>query len=676
MSDDVLDLLTDAVHYDHFRSPFHGDGAQFACLYAADAPVGIGPLHARAAMATRFITVATAQLWLRHAGAWQAVHRQHLRSHPVFAEESGCWRVGGGEVTVTARTIYADERTAWHEQIIVNTGTSALTIDLALAGQIDRDRSVNEKLEHRLGQRFIQRQHFVDIHAGAVRVGHRGEPQLPCPAVQIDPAAGLDRVERSELPVWAAGAGSSGARTGSLHWVFRSDAVHLAPGQSRRLLLRIVYVPAWHAAPVPAWPQPMQGLPDLENLLAAQATVRRAKLASAAGDSQLARARYALMRCAYQGRDGAYGANRACLCTPGITFFSVTFFWDSLFSAAALSAFDPAHARGAMQVPLLPINGRYEQRNWDWRIRRNENIPQPQAPVASWALAHHLALNDDPAFLAQMYPQLSALHRFWQTQDADGDGLPEWSFTGLNADNGPHYAPYMPYGVHNVFIPPIASVSLASFLHLDALLLAEFATRLEKHEEAQGWRARAAFLAERLDAVCWHEADGCHYDYDHHLGEHNRTRTHLLFWPLWAGVPMAAQRKRRLLDRLLDPGQFNGPIPFPTCAYDDPHYDPEAYWSGRSWPQISYWLIELLVREGHRDEAIAAADRWLAWQSAHTGHREAVTTDPNLSEHCENESFTYRTGRDFDYNWAAAAVALLRERRYDRYVPLGAERSA
>jgi neutral trehalase len=230
----------------------------------------------------------------------------------------------------------------------------------------------------------------------------------------------------------------------------------------------------------------------------------------------------------------------------------------------------------------------------------------------------------------------------------------------------------MPWQVHNVYIPPIASVSLASFLHLDALLLADFAVKLGHTDDAAAWRERAAFLAERLEAVCWHDEDGFYYDFDHHVGEHNRVRTHLVFWPLWAGVSMDAERKRRLIeDVLLDPNQFNGPVPFPTCAFDDPNYDPESYWSGRSWPHITYWLIELLAREGYEAEARRAGGRWLAWQSAHTGQREAVTTNPHLTEHAEGGDFTYRTGRDFDYNWAAAAVALLREERYRTFVPLG-----
>jgi hypothetical protein len=44
---DILDLLTDAMQYDNTRSLFHGDGAQFACLYTQNGPIGIRALRAR-----------------------------------------------------------------------------------------------------------------------------------------------------------------------------------------------------------------------------------------------------------------------------------------------------------------------------------------------------------------------------------------------------------------------------------------------------------------------------------------------------------------------------------------------------------------------------------------------------------------------------------------------------
>lgn len=669
-NNDPVALLTDAVDYQLFRSPFHGDAAQFACLYASGTPVGIGPTHARSAQFTRFITTTTLQLWICDGATWQAVPRYRMISHPTAAREESRYQIGGTTVQVSARTIYEDARTAWHEQILVNDGEGPLDLECACCGQVDADREVDPKRCHGWIDDVKPREFFVEQSDHMIRCGYRGRPELPGPALQIQALTGIERAERMDLPVWAEGFSNSWPGR-STHFAFRSGKRYLRPGDQIRLLFRLSYVPSWHASPQSVWPKPATTIPDLDAIEKRAEDRLRQRLTTAVHDSRLLRARYTLMRCGYQGIDGSYGPRRSCLCTPGITAFSVTFFWDALFSAAALSSFDPEYAREAMQVPLQQIRGRYLSRNWDFRIHRLERVPQPQAPVASWALAHHLALNEDHRHLELMYPRLTALHRFWQTQDFDGDGLPEWTFSGLNADDGPHYQKYMPHGGSNLFLPPVASVSLASFLHMDALLLAGFALRLGRNDEAAEWQKRAQFLAERLQAVCWHEGDRMFYDYDHHLGEHSRVGTHLIFWPLWAGVPMAAPLKRRLIeDHLLNPRRFAGPIPFPSCAYDDPHYGAEKYWGGRSWPHITYWMIELLVREGYRDQALVAADRWLAWQSGHGGHREAVTSDPHLSEHVENGEFSYRTGRDFDYNWSAATVALLRERRFDQFVPL------
>jgi len=162
MTHPILQQLTDAVHYDRFRSPFSGDGGQFACLYATDGPVGIGPVHARASQATRLITEATLQLWVRFGGRWQAVHRQTMRSRPAAAEESAAWRAAGATLAVTARTVFADPRTAWHEQVVTNVGEEPITLDLAASGRSRPDREINDRLGQRFGEPYEKRRAFVD----------------------------------------------------------------------------------------------------------------------------------------------------------------------------------------------------------------------------------------------------------------------------------------------------------------------------------------------------------------------------------------------------------------------------------------------------------------------------------------------------------------------------------
>ena len=130
-----------------------------------------------------------------------------------------------------------------------------------------------------------------------------------------------------------------------------------------------------------------------------------------------------------------------------------------------------------------------------------------------------------------------------------------------------------------------------------------------------------------------------------------------MFWPLWAGMPVDAETKREMIeDVLLDPAQFFGAIPFPSVAYDEPAYDPQGYWRGRAWPHISYWLLQMLCREGYEAQAHAAADRILAAGMRDAAFAENMATDPAL----------WGAAGQPDYNWGAAAFYLMATRDYAR----------
>ena len=93
-------------------------------------------------------------------------------------------------------------------------------------------------------------------------------------------------------------------------------------------------------------------------------------------------------------------------------------------------------------------------------------------------------------------------------------------------------------------------------------------------------------------------------------GEMLPIKTPACFLPLLAGVPLAEERARDMIERyLLNPKRFFGPIPFPCVAYDEPTHQPERWWRGPTWLPEAYLMLDLLTKYGYDAERRAAAER-------------------------------------------------------------------
>lgn len=686
-ADDVTALLTlfqDAVHYDRFRSPFTDNFSQFSVAFLADGPVGLGPLYPRAMDTTRFILDLTLQWCLKSGRAITGIHRQQLRSHPWLADEESRVVHQGVILRCAARHVFVHERRLRTEFRIENTDERAVSIEPIWQGVVSPDRRFKASDYAHATFHAERRESFVVATLRRIEAGLRvrREPrQMPQAAVRITALTdglttwiGREPYDGSPLP--ATGPDQELADPQKpVCYAFIGKPVALAPGASIVFAFQIDYSPAWHRQPDFRWDETIETRPMDELIVRARdrlaANIGLTTTAPGITEQQLLRARLTLLRCGYRGMDGLYGDRLACLCTAGFTGLATLFFWDALFSSVALSAFHPQYAKDTIRVILSNPSptGALDHSKNNYRLPDRNRVPQPQGPIASWAVDQYLRMHNDEAFLREIYPSLCANHEFWTRQDHDGDGLAEWSNCGLISDDSPLFDPYG-MGPHsgNFFLPPIASVSLNSFLHKDAMLLAAFAERLGRPEEAAQFRDGAARRYQKLMDVCFDGSTGRFWDYDHHLGVHRKVNTFHQFWPIMWDLPLTDKVRAAIIENsLLDPCQYFGAVPFPSVAYNDPCYDPEGYWRGRAWPHISYWLVAALWRCGYQNQADTAAGRILSWQSRHSGHRENMCTDAALAESCDASDFSWRTGRDFEYNWSAACVALLIEGRYRQH---------
>jgi hypothetical protein len=137
--------------------------------------------------------------------------------------------------------------------------------------------------------------------------------------------------------------------------------------------------------------------------------------------------------------------------------------------------------------------------------------------------------------------------------------------------------------------------------------------------------ASAAALAAALDDVCWDD-DLCTWIDVTPEGVPTsaiRTADGLL------GVLVTERETRaeRVLDALIDPGQYGAPFGPMGVHPDEPSCDPNQYWRGGAWPPLDYLWRTAADRRGYPEHA-SRLDRALvagAWASGLAEYRHPLT---------------------------------------------------
>lgn len=660
-------MFADLIPCDTFQSPFIDRCARFGIVFDQGRALGPGMVGLRSAAFTVQPSDALLGLWLEEDGTWIPVGRRHLRHLPWQVVEHG----DAGGVRITATHAFLDERTLVSTFAFRNTATAPRRIRPGWFGNLLGDRYRGDVHgERRFGIAGHPPRRLWATSDGDGVCGGLRDPLgiLPQPTLRIrGPAGAAAGIHRG--PHWiqepADTAITAGEGTGALHYRFIPAPLALGPGEEAESTFTSELAIDTHLGKDAPWCAPEPGRVDIRALAERNRGDFLARVGwPAIGDAapalaqKLWRARWALLRTGLRasGPAGEYGEETASTCVPNHGGFTRVFFWDSLFTSVALSAYDPDFAKGAIRCVFArqdPRTGLCPEHSFNFQVPGRDVIGAPQMPIAAWAVRKYHDRNPgDIAFVREMLPRLLLNHDYWRRHgDRDGDGLAELTWTGQCADNSPAWDQYQVNGGDGcTWLPPIANVQLNAFLYRDAVELADLAERCGDGGAAAELRASAAARGEALMRVCFAPREDRFWDFDHATGRHCRIRTFYMFWPLWAGMPVPEEARRSLIeDVLLDPRQFFGPIPFPSVAYDEPAYDPKGYWRGRCWPHISYWLIEMLHRKGYQAEAAEASRRTLAAILKHPGFPENLDSDPHH----------YEVSSAIDYNWGVAAVLML-----------------
>ncbi|WP_022893977.1 amylo-alpha-1,6-glucosidase [Agromyces subbeticus] len=301
--------------------------------------------------------------------------------------------------------------------------------------------------------------------------------------------------------------------------------------------------------------------------------------------------------------------------------------WDAYFIAVGLRHGDPELAREQLEIAfrfasadgqlpdvvheqgVLATSDDLPQADRD-RLRRagsqiadpNAPVPLTKPPLAAWALAKVLEVEDAPEWAREQLTTIRRSQDWWFVgSDLDADGMPEYGHpysSGL--DDSP------------IFDGPLPTTApdLGAYLVLQDLELARLAERYGT--DAAGDSAAHRARAERTLALLlelWSGASGRFAA--RAAGAVVASDAIVGLMPLLTGR-LPADVVEALVGALGDPERYGLPWTVPTVSASDPDFSPERMWRGPVWVNTNVLIVEGLRASGHPELARALAERTVA----------------------------------------------------------------
>ncbi len=271
--------------------------------------------------------------------------------------------------------------------------------------------------------------------------------------------------------------------------------------------------------------------------------------------------------------------------------------WDSVFHALAIVTYNHELAKDCIRAVLT-------QQRADGFISAMMNpygrTDETQPQVLSWGVWEVYQKTGDRAFLEEC---VGALEKYltWdmENRDKNGNGILEWfvdsAYTECKSgesgqDNSPRFE----------FDEEMDACDFSAFQAHDAEYLAKIYDELGDQVNAEKWRARCENIRKVMNDLLWDEQDGVYYD-RLMSGKLTKVLTPASFFPMFAGVPSAAQAEK-MVKTLVNPELLWTKVPLPTVAKNNPLYGTDM-WRGGVWLNMNYFVIRGLRRYGYNELA-------------------------------------------------------------------------
>jgi len=287
---------------------------------------------------------------------------------------------------------------------------------------------------------------------------------------------------------------------------------------------------------------------------------------------------------------------------PGPAWPDQVFLWDTAFISMVWRLWD---VRTAMEINLAVLDHAKD----GMLIHSKSPYKQDkdtQPPVMAVAVLTNYMWSGDREQLAHAYPVLKDYNQWLYDNRRHPCGLFFWQHpfeSGM--DNSPRFTNRAVTA--SADMEQFVAVDLSSYVALQNRALEYMAGKLGREQDARKFGERVVELNGLINEKLWDEDDGIYYDRDMNEDELVKIKTIASLLPLFCAVPDPA-RAARLRDHVMDPAEFNTPMPLPSVARDEESFFLDM-WRGPVWINTSYMVVEGLEYYGFHEEAAEIAFR-------------------------------------------------------------------
>jgi neutral trehalase len=285
--------------------------------------------------------------------------------------------------------------------------------------------------------------------------------------------------------------------------------------------------------------------------------------------------------------------------------YMAAYLWDTAFISQIWRQWDPKIAQELIKYLL-----RFQGADGILHHAVLEILIKPypyshsQPPLVAWAAWRIFEKSGDVEFLKQVYPGLKKYHHWLNENRRHPDGLYFWIHpyeSGI--DNSPRFSNMSESWKDDT--TQLAAVDMSSYMGTSMEALSKMATVLGLPDEAKAFNAEFEQLKIMMNIKLWDETDGTYYDFDYRKNASVKIDSVSNFTPMVAGLADTHQAAR-LLQRAMNPLQYNTLIPFPSVSKSDQYYSKDM-WRGPVWINMAYLGVLGLDRYGYHKEAASLA---------------------------------------------------------------------
>ena len=316
---------------------------------------------------------------------------------------------------------------------------------------------------------------------------------------------------------------------------------------------------------------------------------------------------------------------------PSKYIFLHQWLWDSGFHAIVLSRYDVEMAKEELLNLFISQkpDGRIPHEiflsrklcNAVWRI--DDYVPwTTQPPVLAIAINEIYTLSKDVKFARKVLPKLIKYDKWFKAKrDYDDDELFSYvDYLESGWDDSIRWDDAVSRYRNNVekykamydriTMAPVEAIDLNVFMYIQRKTIAKLSEELGDTDTADEYLQLAEKTKNLIQKYMWCDEIGMFFDV--YEEDHSKiyVKTPAGFYPMFAGIATEYQAKS-LVEHLLNEKEFWTTFPLPSVSADNPKYDPEGYWRGRSWINPVWFVYKGLLRYGYRDAAKKLAEKVL-----------------------------------------------------------------